>query len=87
MTSVMYLSPAGTLHLLAEVTSAKAFSTVMPLTLSSLAAQSKAPLPSPSEETTSWRPPTGILDILVKAEESRPPVGTFKCVCCILGER
>ena len=49
---VDHLSPAGRVHLLTEVTSAKAFSTVRPLTLTRLAAQSKAPGPRPSEQTT-----------------------------------
>ena len=49
---VDHLSPAGRVHLLTELTSAKAFSTVKPLTLTRLAAQSKAPGPRPSEQTT-----------------------------------
>ena len=49
---VDHLSPTGRVHLLTEVTSAKAFSTVRPLTLTRLAAQSKAPGPRPSEQTT-----------------------------------
>ena len=50
--SKTHLRPAGRVHLLTEVTSAKAFSTVRPLTLTRLAAQSKAPGPKPSEQTT-----------------------------------
>ena len=50
--SKTHLSPAGRVHLLTEVTSAKAFSTVRPLTLTRLAAQSKAQGPRPSEQTT-----------------------------------